>query len=53
MVGLYRNFAQQTFFPVNTEMAALTIASVPPIILFLVFQRQIIRGIALTGLTGS
>jgi len=53
IVGLYRNFAQQTFFPVNTEMAALTIASVPPIILFLVFQRQIIRGIALTGLTGS
>jgi len=53
MVGLYRNFAQQTFFPVNTEMAALTIASIPPIVLFLVFQRQIIRGIALTGLTGS
>lgn len=53
MVGLYRNFAQQTFFPVNTEMAALTIASIPPIVLFLVFQRQIIRGIALTGLTGG
>jgi len=53
MVGLYRNFAQQTFFPLNTEMAALTIASIPPIVLFLVFQRQIVRGIALTGLTGS
>jgi multiple sugar transport system permease protein len=53
MVGLYRNFAQQTFFPLNTEMAALTIASIPPIVLFLLFQRQIVRGIALTGLTGS
>ena len=45
MVGLYRNFAQQTFFPVNTELAALTIASILPIVLFLVFQRQIVRGI--------
>ena len=28
------------------------LAMLPPLILFLVFQRQIIRGIALTGLKG-
>jgi len=52
MVALYHNFAQQSFFSLNVEMAALTIASIPPIILFMIFQRQIIRGITLTGLTG-
>lgn len=33
-------------------MAGLALASIPPIILFLVFQRQIMRGITLTGLKG-
>jgi multiple sugar transport system permease protein len=28
------------------------LASIPPILLFLLFQRQIIRGINLTGLRG-
>ncbi len=38
--------------PVNVLFAAFGMMSVPPIILFVVFQRQIIRGISLTGLTG-
>ncbi len=33
-------------------MTGATVASVPAFIIFLVFQRQIIRGIALTGLKG-
>lgn len=33
-------------------IAGLVLASIPPIILFLFFQRQIIRGVNLTGLKG-
>jgi multiple sugar transport system permease protein len=51
MVALFRlaNRAQE---PLNLLVAALAIASLPPIIIFLVFQRQIIRGIVLTGIKG-
>jgi multiple sugar transport system permease protein len=51
MVALFRlaNRAQE---PLNLIVAALAIASLPPIVLFLIFQRQIIRGITLTGLKG-
>lgn len=38
--------------PLNLVIAALTIASVPPLLVFLIFQRQIISGITLTGLKG-
>jgi multiple sugar transport system permease protein len=38
--------------PFNYLMAGLVLASIPPILLFLLFQRQIIRGINLTGLKG-
>jgi multiple sugar transport system permease protein len=38
--------------PFNYLMAGLVLASIPPILLFLVFQRQIIRGVNLTGLKG-
>ena len=33
-------------------MTAASLASIPLLIIFLIFQRQIIRGIALTGLKG-
>ena len=33
-------------------MTASVIASVPAIIVFLIFQKQIIRGIAMTGIKG-
>ena len=36
----------------NLQMAAATVASVPIILIFIFFQRQIIEGIALTGLRG-
>lgn len=36
----------------NLQMAAATIASIPVLIIFLFFQRQIIEGIALSGLKG-
>jgi multiple sugar transport system permease protein len=38
--------------PISTLFAAYAMIAVPPIVLFVIFQRQIIRGIALTGLTG-
>jgi multiple sugar transport system permease protein len=38
--------------PFNYLMAGLVLASIPPIVLFLIFQRQIIRGVNLTGLRG-
>ena len=48
MLKLY-NFSQQ---PVSESavLAALILATIPPIILFLIFQKQIMRGIALSGL---
>jgi multiple sugar transport system permease protein len=52
MVALYHFSQPNTGLPFNYLMAGLAIASIPPIILFLVFQRQIIRGISLTGLKG-
>ena len=48
-VALYRLGAQE---PLNLVVAALAIASLPPLVIFLLFQRQIIRGITLTGLKG-
>jgi len=33
-------------------IASLALASIPPIVLFLILQRQILRGISLTGLKG-
>lgn len=53
MVALFRLTNVQTFpQPINVVMAGLAIASTPPMILFLIFQKQIIRGITLTGLKG-
>lgn len=51
MVALFRlsNRAEE---PLNLIVAGLVIASIPPIIIFLIFQRQILRGITLTGLKG-
>lgn len=38
--------------PLNLAVAGLAIASIPPPVLFLIFQRQIISGITLTGIKG-
>jgi multiple sugar transport system permease protein len=46
--GLNSNFP----LPFNYLMAGLVLASIPPILLFLLFQRQILRGVNLTGLKG-
>ena len=53
MVALFRLTNVQSYpQPINIVMAGLAIASTPPIILFLIFQKQIMRGIVLTGLKG-
>lgn len=51
MVALYR-LSSRSQEPLNLIIAALAIASIPPIVLFVIFQRQIVRGITLTGLKG-
>ncbi|MDR5696018.1 MAG: carbohydrate ABC transporter permease [Armatimonadota bacterium] len=48
-VGLQR-FSEQYMSNIHWQMAAATVAVTPLIIAFLLFQRQFIQGIALTGL---
>ncbi|GCE31338.1 sugar ABC transporter permease [Dictyobacter alpinus] len=52
MVSLYHQAGTNSNLPFMYLIAGLVLASLPPIILFLLFQRQIIRGINLTGLKG-
>ena len=52
MVALYHQSQPNADLPFNYLIAGLALASIPPILLFLLFQRQIIRGINLTGLKG-
>jgi multiple sugar transport system permease protein len=53
-VAIYHESGINSTYPLpfNILMAGLVLASIPPILLFLVFQRQIIRGVNLTGLKG-
>jgi multiple sugar transport system permease protein len=53
-VAIYHESGINSTYPVpfNFLMAGLVLASIPPIALFLVFQRQIIRGVNLSGLKG-
>ena len=52
MVALYHQSGLNSNLPFTYLIAGLALASIPPIILFLIFQRQIIRGINLTVLKG-
>ena len=52
MVSLYHQSDIHSNLPFNYLIAGLVLTSIPPVLLFLVFQRQIIRGINLTGLKG-
>jgi len=52
MVALFRLTNQSVGEPMNLVIAGLSIASIPPIILFLIFQKQILKGITLTGIKG-
>src|SRR6202022_4547957 len=54
-VAIYHEAGINSTYPLpfNYLMAGLGLASTPPILLFLLFQRQIIRGVNLTGLKGE
>jgi multiple sugar transport system permease protein len=52
MVALYHESSLNANLPFSYLMAGLVFASLPPVLLFLIFQRQIIRGVNLTGLKG-
>ena len=52
-VALYQlGIAASVGVPQNVLLAGFILAMLPPVILFLIFQRQIIRGINTTGLKG-
>lgn len=52
-VALYQlGIAASNGVPQNVLLAGFILAMLPPVILFLVFQRQIIRGVNTTGLKG-
>jgi multiple sugar transport system permease protein len=52
-VALYQQaIAQNSYQPLNVLLAGFVIATLPPIMLFLIFQRQIMRGVVTTGLKG-
>jgi multiple sugar transport system permease protein len=53
-VAIYHEAGINSTFPLpfNYLMAGLVLASIPPILLFLLFQRQILRGVNLSGLKG-
>jgi multiple sugar transport system permease protein len=51
-VAFYHLNGINSNLPFNYLVAGLALASIPPIIVFLILQRQIIRGITLTGLKG-
>ncbi len=52
-VALYQlGIAANNGVPQNVLLAGFILAMLPPLILFLVFQRQIIRGVNTTGLKG-
>jgi multiple sugar transport system permease protein len=51
-LALYYAQVSNANMPFTYLIASLALASVPPIVLFLLLQRQILRGISLTGLKG-
>ena len=52
-VALYQlGIAASNGVPQDVLLAGFILAMLPPVVLFLVFQRQIIRGVNLTGLKG-
>jgi multiple sugar transport system permease protein len=53
MVALYRMTTALSYpQPLNIQIAGMAIAATPPLVLFFIFQKKIIRGITLTGLKG-
>jgi len=48
-IAFFSSEAQSSF---HLIMAAAALATVPVLVIFVIFQRQIIKGIVLTGLKG-
>jgi multiple sugar transport system permease protein len=51
-LALYYAQVSNANMPFTYLIAGLALASIPPVVLFLLLQKQIIRGISLTGLKG-
>lgn len=52
MVAIFNSVFKSSVFAQNDIMAAITIAIIPPIVVFFALQKYITRGITLTGLKG-
>jgi len=52
MVAIYDSVFKSAVFAQNDIMAAITIAIIPPIVVFFVLQKYITQGITLTGIKG-
>ena len=52
MVAVYKFVFQSRVYTVNVHLAAGLIISLPPMVVFLLFQRYIIQGVTFTGLKG-
>src|SRR5260370_36241125 len=52
-VALYHLAGVNSNLPFTYMVAALALASIPPILVLLIVQRQIIRGVNVTGLKGQ
>jgi multiple sugar transport system permease protein len=50
MINWYND--PNSFMTVNLMMTAFLLASILPIIVYIIFQRQIIQGISITGMKG-
>lgn len=49
---VYRNITQSVNIPLNVKFSVLTVVMVPPLAFFLIFQKNIMHGLNLSGVKG-
>ncbi len=49
---VYRNIIESSIIPWNIKFSVLTIIMIPPLIFFLIFQKNIMHGLNLSGIKG-
>ncbi len=49
---IYRNIIQSTNLAMNIKFSVLTVVMIPPLVFFLIFQKNIMHGLNLSGIKG-
>ncbi|MFD0715766.1 carbohydrate ABC transporter permease [Paenibacillus sp. GCM10027626] len=49
---VYRNIIESSIIPMNVKFSVLTVIMIPPLIFFLIFQKNIMHGLNLSGIKG-